>query len=50
MRFSAEGLATVHRLYPFDYVVARQPQNLPWPEVYRNQEFVVYAWPEASSR
>jgi hypothetical protein len=48
MGFSAEGLAAVHRLYPFDYVVGRRPQNLPWPEVYHNQEFVVYAWPTGS--
>ena len=43
--FSVEGLEALHQLYPFDYVVGQQPQNLPWPEVYRNQEFVVYAWP-----
>jgi len=44
--FSAEGLAALHDLYPFDYVVGRTPQNLPWPEVYRNPMFVVYAWPQ----
>jgi hypothetical protein len=44
--FSAEGLMALHRLYPFDYVVGQQPQSLPWPEVYRNQVFIVYAWPE----
>jgi hypothetical protein len=48
--FSEEGLLDLHGLYPFDYVVGRQSQNLPWPEVYRNQEFVVYAWPETDRR
>jgi hypothetical protein len=43
--FSAEGLAALHALYPFDYVVGRIPQSLPWPEVYRNPVFVIYAWP-----
>jgi hypothetical protein len=43
--FSVEGLEALHRLYAFDYVVAKQPQDLPWPEVYRNQVFVVFAWP-----
>ena len=45
-RFSAEGLVVLHALYPFDYVVGRHPQSLPWPEVYRNPEFVVCAWPK----
>jgi hypothetical protein len=48
--FSAEGLEALHRLYPFDYVVGREPQDLPWPEVYRNQVFVVYAWPGEEGR
>lgn len=48
--FSVEGLAALHQLYPFDYVVGQQPQDLPWPEVYRNQIFVVYAWSEGDSR
>jgi hypothetical protein len=48
--FSVEGLEALHRLYPFDYVIGRQPQDLPWPEVYRNQVFVVYAWPEEEGR
>jgi hypothetical protein len=43
--FSVEGLEALHRLYPFDYVLGQQPQDLPWPEVYRNQVYVVYAWP-----
>jgi hypothetical protein len=43
--FSEEGLAVLHRFYPFDYVVVRQSQRLRWPELYRNQAFVVYAWP-----
>jgi hypothetical protein len=43
--FSVEGLEALHRFYPFDYVVGQQPQDLPWPEVYRNQVYVVYAWP-----
>ena len=43
--FSVEGLEALHQLYAFDYVVAKQPQDLPWPEVYRNQVFVVFAWP-----
>jgi len=29
--------------------VGQRPQDLPWPEVYRNQVFVVYAWPGESS-
>jgi hypothetical protein len=48
--FSVEGLEALHQLYPFDYVVGQQPQDLPWPEVYRNQVFVVYAWPEGGER
>ena len=48
--FSVEGLEALHQLYPFDYVVGQQPQNLPWPEVYRNQVFVVYAWPAEEGR
>jgi hypothetical protein len=48
--FSPEGLEALHRLYPFDYVVGRQPQDLPWPEVYRNQVFIVYAWPGKEGR
>jgi hypothetical protein len=48
--FSVEGLEALHRLYAFDYVVGRQPQDLPWPEVYRNQVFVVYAWPGEAGR
>ena len=48
--FSVEGLEALHRLYPFDYVIGQQPQYLPWPEVYRNQVFVVYVWPEEEGR
>jgi hypothetical protein len=47
--FSEAGLRDLYRLYPFDYVVGRQPQHLNWPEVYRNQFYVVYAWPERLS-
>jgi hypothetical protein len=48
--FSVQGLEALHQLYPFDYVVGRQPQELPWSEVYRNQVFVVYAWPGEGKR
>jgi hypothetical protein len=48
--FSVEGLESLHRLYPFEYVVGREPQDLPWPEVYRNQVFIVYAWPGEGAR
>jgi hypothetical protein len=48
-RFTVEGLESLHQVYPFDYVVGQRPQDLPWPEVYRNQVFVVYAWPGESS-
>ena len=48
--FSEEGLVALHRLYAFDYVVGQQPQDLTWPEVYRNQVFVVYAWPVEEGR
>lgn len=48
--FSLEGLQAVHQLYAFDYVVGRGPQELPWPEVYRNQVFSVYAWPGEEAR
>jgi hypothetical protein len=43
--FSAPGLLALHKLYPFDYVVGQRPQPLPWPEIYRNDVFAVYAWP-----
>jgi hypothetical protein len=43
--FSVEGLIALHGLYPFDYVVGRLPQKIPWPEAYRNQVFAIYAWP-----
>jgi hypothetical protein len=43
--FSAPGLLALHELYPFDYVVGQAPQPLPWPELYHNDVFVVYAWP-----
>lgn len=45
-RFSEAGLLTLHERYPFDYVVARQPQELAWPLVYSNTGFVVFAWPQ----
>ena len=48
-KFTVEGLESLHQIYPFDYVVGQQPQDLPWPEVYRNQVFVVYAWPGEQS-
>jgi hypothetical protein len=48
--FSVEGLEALHRLYAFDYVVGRQPQDLHWPEVYRNQAYVVFAWPGEADR
>lgn len=44
--FSEIGLVTLHQTYPFDYVVARQPQQLAWPQVYSNTDFVVFAWPQ----
>jgi hypothetical protein len=43
--FSVDGLEALHRLYPFNYVVGQQPQDLPLLEVYRNDVYVVYAWP-----
>lgn len=47
--FSEEGLIALHGRYRFDYVVGRQPQSLPWPEVYRNDVYVVYAWPSLTA-
>ena len=44
--FSEVGLVTLHQTYPFDYVIARQPQQLAWPQVYSNTDFVVFAWPQ----
>ena len=47
-RFSEAGLLTLHQTYPFDYVAARQPQELTWPQVYSNAGYVVFAWPPAT--
>jgi hypothetical protein len=42
--FSEAGLMALHGLYPFDYVVGRQPQSLGWPVAYSNSVFAVYVY------
>jgi hypothetical protein len=44
MVFSGEGLAALHAVYPFAYVVGRLPQDLGQP-IYTNELYGVYAWP-----
>jgi hypothetical protein len=42
---SLAALEALYHEYPFDYVVGRKPQTLPWQQVYSNEQFVVYARP-----
>jgi hypothetical protein len=39
--FDVDGLRALYTVYPFDYVVSRQSQELPWPTVYANDTYVI---------